>query len=164
MKLWLQKLNPKTTSVTESRIYHRVNVIFESCSKLPQDEAILLLQEEYDFQALASPLAELNLNRLHLTNNEVYTQPPSEDIRNNVIVALEHLRAQERESVSFVLKWVRRLCFASQNLTESQLKNRIKTTLQKYRQFPQYKKIRIKWLFKYVFHWNKPRQNRYFYS
>ncbi|GFN81880.1 hypothetical protein PoB_000838600 [Plakobranchus ocellatus] len=135
LREWLQKLVPHTEFVSESRIYQRIQHVVDTCTSVPTETAIPFLQEEYCFNSLSDSLSALGLQRFHISGAQPYSEPPSQDVTNEVIVDLEKLRAQEREGQAFVHKWVAKLSILASELTNTQLKRKVDKC------FAEYKKL-----------------------
>ncbi|GFO08909.1 hypothetical protein PoB_003541400 [Plakobranchus ocellatus] len=99
----------------------------------------VFLEEEHDFNALVQPLSALGLTRLHLIGTDLQL-PASTSISNDVVISLEHFRAQERMPATFLTKWVRILCSACDNLTDKQLKTKIESVKEKAKKLTKNKK------------------------
>ena len=116
------------TSVTESRIVHKISTLLNQARRLSHEDRQELMKAELDFHKLAPPLAALGLTRLHLTDVQpfdVTTLTPNL-ITNNVIFELHKFQCSERMSPIFVRKWIRILCnFSCTHLTDSMIRSRV---------------------------------------
>lgn len=94
-----------------------------------------MLNQEYDFHALAEPLKALGLTRLHLTGACNYTGLPQLNVSNHVVISLNNFRSQIQEPSTFVNRWLTILCLPCQNLTPKQLKIRVEKVVQNAKKF-----------------------------
>ncbi|KAK3770798.1 hypothetical protein RRG08_036400 [Elysia crispata] len=133
LKLWLEKLDPSVCHVTEGRVKHKVTSAVQSCLKMTEEVALHFLSEHVNFHAALAALADLNLNRLHLTNIEPFTQPSLEFITNRVVIALEHFKSSERNISFSTVKWLKTLSTQCSQMSDSLLTSNVLTTIKKYK-------------------------------
>ena len=100
---------------------------------MTEEVALHFLSEHVNFHAALAALADLNLNRLHLTNIEPFTQPSLEFITNRVVIALEHFKSSER-NISFpTVKWLKTLSTQCSQMSDPLLTSNVLTTIKKYK-------------------------------
>ena len=100
---------------------------------MTEEVALHFLSEHVNFHAAPAALADLNLNRLHLTNIEPFTQPSLEFITNRVVIALEHFKSSERNISFSTVKWLKTLSTQCSQMSDSLLTSNVLTTIKKYK-------------------------------
>ena len=131
LKTWLQKLIPNTSHVSESRIYLRISAIQQTCFNLPQDEVKTFLQTTHDFDTLPDVLVSLGLNRLNIHDPDSYSQPPQDDVSNEVVITLSQVLSKDNRSPTFVRKWLVLLSESCKGQSDSRLRTAVANAVKK---------------------------------